>query len=183
MKKITIFLISIITTTILTGCFGGSWRNDAIYSGFHPELFTVAVRSLLSTDGGDMRRYLPTIDILEKDNYGRTLFEYSSDGISARLVMQKVEGEYAYFYPYYNFILNTRRAISRTEHTPDFQDDQMREKWIEFQQELRSRNENELEESDIREMMDSILRRTEDYPERQMSELKYANSWNWFCQI
>jgi len=180
MRKFIKVLILLPITFILSGCFlTFQPRPEPTFIGDYPELFTVAVRSMLGV--GDLTvRGSGGVTIIEVDDYGRVLFEYTEAccGHSSRLIMQKTDGDYVYFYPYYNFILNTRRAISRVEHVPDFQEDEVRERWIELQQELRNRIENELDESDVREAMDSILRSTDDFPARQMEALKQANSWN-----
>ena len=85
----------------LTGCRG------RIYDGEYPELFSVAIHSLLGARGYEVGHHnVSGIGVLEEDDHGRVLFLYSEDSISSRLILQKVDGDYAYFYPYYNFILN-----------------------------------------------------------------------------
>lgn len=92
----------------LTGC-GGSYQ----YSGDHPELYTVAVNSLLWNKGvGSLsdRACDPEIEVVETDNYGRVLFMYRempfSQNIvfSSLLIMQSTIDNYAYYYEDCNFI-------------------------------------------------------------------------------
>ena len=85
------------------------------YVGDYPELYSVAIHSILGARGYGDNKTQPIITTLEKDRYGRILFYYN-EGVGgeerhhlnefAFLIIQKVEGDYAYFYPHYNFILN-----------------------------------------------------------------------------
>ena len=91
------------------------------YLGNYPELYSVAINSLLGARGegpGAMTGPVqPNIIVFEEDNYGRRLFsydEYSSIGIN-RVIIQKVEGNYAYFYPHYNFILSSSNSFTDEE--------------------------------------------------------------------
>jgi hypothetical protein len=89
----------------LTGCqFTG-------YKGEFPELYTVAVNSLLGMKGyhshGDA-----IIKLIEEDTFGRKLFSYYEDSYYGEgwpnsfsyLICQKIDGEYVYYYADYNFI-------------------------------------------------------------------------------
>ena len=74
------------------------------YRKGHPELFTVAIHSLLGVYGyhshGDA-----IIKITEKDKYGRTLFYYRENERSEHLLIaQKSDDVYIYYYPDFNFI-------------------------------------------------------------------------------
>jgi len=108
MRKLVItckLVLLLSLTVLLTGCGGFEYRGD------YPELFSVAVNSILGAqgfqEGGWPRPIQPYIRVLEEDNYGRRLFIYTEDvtiGVSSyRVIIQKVEGDYAYFYPHYNF--------------------------------------------------------------------------------
>ena len=86
----------------MTGCF----RRDVTYDGDYPELFSVAIHSLLGARGYEVGHLsLPDIRVISEDNHGRVLFSYREDTISSHLIIQKVDSDYAYFYPHYNFIL------------------------------------------------------------------------------
>jgi len=89
------------------------------YSGDYPELFTIAVNSILGTQGGFAgRQYVqPELRVLDEDIHGRVLFMYSEDNDVSPvsfLIMQKVEGDYVYFYPHYNFFSDIISYIRRS---------------------------------------------------------------------
>lgn len=81
------------------------------YDGEHKDLYTVAVNNVFAVHGylsnGEVS-YNPEIYIIEKDDYGRTLFFYSeyyddssdpqADYGMAFVIMQKSENGYAYYY-------------------------------------------------------------------------------------
>jgi len=80
--------------------------RDVTYDGDEPELFSLALHSLLGVrgfQGGTIR--LPYITVVEEDEYGRILFSYIEDRVDSLLIIQKVDNDYAYFYPHYNFII------------------------------------------------------------------------------
>jgi len=84
----------------LIGC------RDRIYDGDYPELFSVAIHSLLGARGFDSRPEEPAwIRVLEGDNYGRRLFLYDEGRIGGHLIIQKYEDGFVYFYPHDNFVL------------------------------------------------------------------------------
>ena len=95
-----------ISTLLLISC--GQFE----YSGDYPELYSVAINSILGHRGVRMdvptHRATPNITVIREDNYGRRLFSYTEDryniSLFNRVIIQKVEGDYAYFYPHYNFI-------------------------------------------------------------------------------
>jgi len=121
-RIISVLLILMLFTIILTACSQGDG-----YAGDYPELFSVAIGSILGARGYEIVGGLrgidqPSIWILEEDNFGRVLFWYTEDAIfreissdngrrsAARrvfiyLVAQRVDGNYVYFYPHYNFII------------------------------------------------------------------------------
>jgi len=102
----------------LTACSG-----DFEYRGERPELFSVAISSILGTHGftfGSISGQIqPAVIVLEEDNYGRVMFlYYEGSHISpvSIIVMQKIEDGYAYFYPHYNFFSDSFRFL---EEPPD----------------------------------------------------------------
>ena len=105
--------ILVLTVTIfLTACFSST---EFEYPGNNPELYSVAISSILGQRGfvmGPPGGDPPFITVLERDNYGRRLFSYDEDCprlTVSHLIIQKVEGDYAYFYPHYNFISSSGR--------------------------------------------------------------------------
>ena len=97
--------------------------NQDDYRGEYPELYSVAVNSILGASGfveGPPRRHAsPSIVVLRVDDYGRVLFSYSERllGVSPtnRVIMQKTEDGYAYFYPHYNFISRSHDDMRQIE--------------------------------------------------------------------
>ena len=102
------------------------------YRGDYPELYTVAINSILGSRG--YRQYsLPTpviLHVIDVDAYGRALFFYTelyfrseeNARISAYslVISQGSDGEYVYFYPHYNFIsvgqmIHTQRYFSAVD--------------------------------------------------------------------
>ncbi|MCL2864742.1 MAG: hypothetical protein FWE25_04270 [Lachnospiraceae bacterium] len=105
-RGIALVLCAII---FLAGCFG---RRGVEYVGEHPELYSVALASILGRRGRGLEARgtgQPSVSLTEQDDYGRMFFFYGEgDGIAGRVIVQKVEGDYAYFYQHYNFILTSR---------------------------------------------------------------------------
>jgi hypothetical protein len=102
-KTITIILVTIIIAFATPGCVNRE------YEGEYPELFTVAINSLLGTRSRDAshRTPDPIIIVIEEDDYGRVLFFYARQSVVthfAFIISQKSDGEYVYYYPHYNFI-------------------------------------------------------------------------------
>ena len=84
-------------------------NSNKAYSGEHPELYSVAINSLLGAKGYAVSeiRFSSTAKIVEEDEYGRQLFFYfenKSVSTYSLLISQKSDDEYVYFYPDYNFI-------------------------------------------------------------------------------
>ena len=76
------------------------------YRGQHPELFTVAIHSLLGVRGYHSH-FDASIKIVEEDKYGRTLFFYDEFNATPPyylLIAQKTDATYAYYYPNFHFI-------------------------------------------------------------------------------
>ena len=105
LKKLSIIVFIFILIFMFASCkdeYNG-------YSGKYPELYSVAIHSLLGSQGFYVHeRYEdPQIKILEEDEYGRILFAYcenSKISTLSLLILQKYDDRYAYFYPAYNFI-------------------------------------------------------------------------------
>ena len=101
--------ILVLTVTIfLTACFSSA---EFEYDGSYPELYSVAISSILGQEGRDA--YAPPggadpiLYVLAEDSHGRRLFTYGEGSfisVFSKVIIQKVEGDYAYFYPHYNFI-------------------------------------------------------------------------------
>ncbi len=94
--------------SILMALFLFSACDDfVLYKGHYPELQSIATHSLLGVFGFESDEIL----ILEKDEWGRTLFAfvgssiYTDDYILAVLISQKTTETNAYFYDTYNFIV------------------------------------------------------------------------------
>jgi len=96
--------------------------DDFEYRGEHPALYTTAQHSLLGQRGFVPDHHVqhgfnPYIEILEKDDYGRLLFAYSEQLYPdqrygyALLIVQKVDDEFVYFYPHYNFIVSMDHQV------------------------------------------------------------------------
>ena len=107
--KLTCLLIFVL---FLTGC-----RGEFVYQGDYPELYSVALASILGQLGLEMGGFAqpPLIVIIEKDQQGRVMFRYNEGNSLSRnnlVIMQNVDGDYAYFYPHYNFISIDRGNFS-----------------------------------------------------------------------
>jgi len=189
-----IAVIAVVAITIVAVFLNRLFREaEPVYSGDYPELFSVAISSVLGM-GIDIGWNFPDIMILEEDDYGRIIFEYYEGHLyPSRLIIQKVEGDYAYFYPHYNFMLRTQ-GTSLTQYIPDFQDEEMLVQWLEFQGELqeleRAEHQRRLdgdfsstceELRELQELMSLILEEVPGdpgFPARLIENLKQANSWN-----
>ncbi|MDR1940050.1 MAG: hypothetical protein LBQ40_04565 [Clostridiales bacterium] len=97
LKVIVITCLLVISGLTLSGC--------GAYMGKNPELQTVVVHTLIGIGNYQFDR----IEILETDDYGRTLFSYSHTGggldLKALLICQKSDKKYTFFYTDYNFML------------------------------------------------------------------------------
>ena len=111
MKKIARF-ICVIVLCIIVLC-GITACKPYRYKGNHVELFSVAVNNLFGARGYQVFEsydYDPFIEVLETDDYGRTLFFFTQDtggfwGITdggafgtAIFIMQKSDDEFVYYY-------------------------------------------------------------------------------------
>ena len=111
MKKIARF-ICVIVLCIIVLC-GITACKPYRYKGNHIELFSVAVNNIFGAYGYQVFEsydYDPFIEVLETDDYGRTLFFFTQDtggfwGITdggafgtAIFIMQKSDDEFVYYY-------------------------------------------------------------------------------------
>jgi len=102
--------------TILSGCVtfliysSRTSHRDGKYNGDYPELYSIAVNSVLGTRGyhpDSHGRFQSMVEIREEDSFGRVMFFYYEKNTISRLsliISQKSDEEYAYYYPDYNFI-------------------------------------------------------------------------------
>ena len=84
------------------------------YYGVHPELYTVAINSLLGRRGFSLEKDRTItsdswVRLVEEDDFGRILFTYTEhDSPAGRtfnlLISQKSDENYVYFLPHYNFL-------------------------------------------------------------------------------
>ncbi|MCL2222839.1 MAG: hypothetical protein FWB92_11010 [Oscillospiraceae bacterium] len=109
-KTAMIISAGLITVMVLSACVR---FPDDHYSGDYPELFTVAVYSLLGIQGYSISDIIlqPLSEVMifptDQDSYGRILFIYIEDsGISTpSLIISQYSSEtHVYFYPHFNFI-------------------------------------------------------------------------------
>jgi len=77
--KIVLLLVCILF--IASACSNGRRTGEFTYDGAYPELYTLAVNSLLGARGFRIEgiRANPPMTILETDSYGRILFRYNED--------------------------------------------------------------------------------------------------------
>ena len=138
MKKLRYLIWILILTPILvlTGCSACDYK----YEGKNKDLYTVAVYNIFGAYGcswGIHSASDPTIKIIEKDDYGRTLFFYDeNDGDlvhlfgTAVLIMQKSERGYVYYYqddcytPYYD---EDRTTYNHPEYSEIFTEEDIAE--------------------------------------------------------
>jgi len=108
-KKISIisFMIIFFLSFFPAGCDGHRHWRVHDYESDYPELFTVAIHSLLETRGNSEFGLESIIKIIDVDEYGRILFYYEeASNTNALLISQKSDEEYVYFYSDLNFITN-----------------------------------------------------------------------------
>lgn len=98
-----------LVTVFFTGCF-----YNFTYRGEYPDLYTVAINSILWNRG--YSQYIestaqPGIKILEKDDYGRTLYIYyeAGDAETNLVISQYSEEDYVYYYEDFNFLQKENR--------------------------------------------------------------------------
>ena len=126
MKRI-ILMILLIFTMILTSCgYSG-------YSGKHSDLYSVAANSVLWLNGyswGADYECDPSIEVIEEDSYGRTMFTYYEKyykggdiSFSALIICQDSNEKEVFFYEDINYIV--KEQILYTQNTENFTDDEI----------------------------------------------------------
>ena len=116
MKKILLMLL-LIFVTILSSCgYSG-------YSGNRSDLYSVAINSVLYLNGYSWTADYQcdaNIEIIEVDNYGRTIFSYSEKhykgsniSFSALIVCQKSTEKEVFFYEDINYIIKEQKLYSK----------------------------------------------------------------------
>lgn len=126
MKRI-IWMILLIFTTILTSCgYSG-------YSGKHSDLYSVSANSVLWLNGyswGADYECNPSIEVIEEDSYGRTMFTYyekyykgANISFSALIICQDSNEKEVFFYEDINYII--KEQILYTQNTENFTDDEI----------------------------------------------------------
>jgi len=188
-KIVSVLLVLLLLTIVLTSCFQG-----VRYTGDYPELFSVAIGSVLGArgydDGGPRGRHIePSVSVLEEDNYGRVLFRYSEGGFTRRIdrnperlvgrsidvyiIAQRVNSNHVYFYPHYNFIIrgesDARVFESYFEDIPRVSNED-----LDALKEVNSWNEEMSEESAFDRVR--IVRRKEDGPASRDDRMIYLRT-------
>ena len=119
-KKIYLLLLLpiIITTVLLLGACGDESERFE-YSGRYPEFYTAAIYAVPGIRGYISGHILggqqPRISVVNWDNHGRMMIFYDEESPLIRggafVVIQKVDGDYVYFYPFYNHIVWPARGV------------------------------------------------------------------------
>ncbi len=121
-QKVVVILFAILSATFimnLTACSNFFYKG---YSGSNPDLYTVAINSLLWNKGHSNKsaKYCDSeISILENDEFGRTLFTYYEDyytdiSFSSLIIMQSSVDGYVYYYEDLNYLIKEQIAYSHT---------------------------------------------------------------------
>jgi|GEM_PF-2567958 hypothetical protein len=105
MKKIIECLIMIVLIPLTVSC-----HDPNIYRGIDPELYSVALESIIGTSSYEMDEVLR----IEEDAYGRVMFAFygenmfrtlnGQDDVLAIVIAQKTDGDFAYYYDSNNVI-------------------------------------------------------------------------------
>ena len=82
---------------------------DKEYGGEYPELYSVAINSLLGVRGygSSEQPFESIIEVIEEDNFGRTLYLYFENNPVSEyslIISQESDEKHACFYPDYNFV-------------------------------------------------------------------------------
>ena len=117
MKKIiSLFLSLVFTLIIFSGC---KYKG---YSGVNPDLFTVAINSVLWTNGYSWGADFvcdSTVEVIDKDSYGRTIFAYCEKyykggdiTFSALIICQYSNEKEVFYYEDTNYIIKKEVTLS-----------------------------------------------------------------------
>ena len=105
MKKRIIGIVLLLSVLFLIGCYTEEMRR---YTGDYPELYSIAIHSLLGAWGywnAGSAIWEAEVTVLEEDDYGRILFLYLEPMIGGIFISQKTTDTHAYFYPHYHFVM------------------------------------------------------------------------------
>lgn len=126
MKKVfTLFLVQLFILIGLTGC---AYKG---YSGDYPNLYTVAINSVLWNNGHSFSadRYIdPKIEIIDEDRYGRIMFTYYEKyygdlSFSALVICQHSNEKDVFYYEDMNYIIKIQALY--TQNINDFEDEEI----------------------------------------------------------
>lgn len=106
MKKLSIkFKTLILVLMLLAVALFSAGCNNSRYRGEYPQLCSVAWSNIPTLTGcrsnGEVV-YDPEVSVLATDSYGRVLFSYTEDNYGRSfyvLIMQRVDEQFAYYYP------------------------------------------------------------------------------------
>lgn len=121
---IFVIVVLLLSSLFMTAC----WQS---YTGNYPELYTVAINSMLWIYGHSYGADFPMdpeIEVLEKDNYGRVLFRYTERNVgkiafSSLVIMQQSKDNYVYFYEDINFL--SKEIKPRSKDIPKFLEEEI----------------------------------------------------------
>ena len=129
MKKINLLIELFIILIVISICLAGCRGRSGDYLGEHPELYSVAINSVLYTRGYILseRRISPELTLLEEDSFGRKMFTYSENlpvSTYSLIIAQTNDDDYVYYYPDYNFISASKNHFPKEdrEKLKDFND-------------------------------------------------------------
>lgn len=128
MKKIILItIVPICIIIFLTGC---TYKG---YSGKYPDLYTVAINSVLWNNGHSFGadRYINSqIEIIDKDTYGRTIFIYHEKyyagadiSFSSLIVCQNSNEKNVFYYEDVNYIVKEQAIY--TKNTVEFEKEEI----------------------------------------------------------
>lgn len=114
-KKHIIVLVLVISL-LLTSCFG----DGMDYHGEYPDLYSVAIHSIIGIYGYDFSevKFDSKINVIDEDEQGRKLFSYQENSTVSTynlIICQKTNDDYTYFYPDYNFISSSEDTFPEEE--------------------------------------------------------------------
>ena len=122
--KIVIKKGIILFTLLCLGLMGFGFNGCAYkeYKGEYTDLYTVAINSILWNNGhsyGADKAINSNIEVIEKDEYGRTLFTYyeryysgAKLSFSALIVMQYSSEGFVYYYEDSNYLINQQELFT-----------------------------------------------------------------------
>ncbi len=128
MKKIINFIFVTFILIVLVGCYDG-------YSGDYPNLYTVAINSVLWNNGNSYSAdwYTdPKIEIIDEDRYGRTMFTYyekhyagADMSFSSLVICQHSNEKEVFYYEDVNYIIKQQPETGNIEYLNDFEEEEI----------------------------------------------------------